>query len=143
MIINVIIEMPKGTSYKYEVDKDSGRLVLDRVLELQIPENYGFIPNTLSEDGDPLDVFVFSKEPIPPLTKVTGKVLGGYACLDSGVKDDKIFISVGDSFDWAANIFDYLSSYKRGFQVLNQLTIQEASDIVTQSMINYNRKITE
>ena len=87
-----VIEIPKGSKTKYEVDKESGFLMLDRVLSTstQYPLNYGFIPKTLSGDGDPLDVLVLCSETINPLTLVRCYPIGIIYMLDNGKTDEKI-----------------------------------------------------
>ncbi len=88
----VIIEITKGSKNKYEYDHDTGFLRLDRILytSTHYPQNYGFIPNTLASDGDPLDVLVVCGEPIVPLGTVTCKPIGVLKMLDGGKKDYKI-----------------------------------------------------
>ena len=90
--INAIIEIPRGTSAKYEYDKDLSVFRLDRCLQSAMiyPGNYGFIPNTLAADGDPLDVVVFNQTPIQRGTLVECKVLGSLNMTDNGAKDYKI-----------------------------------------------------
>src|SRR5262245_66031466 len=75
-----IIEIPKGSKLKYELDKRTGLLMLDRVLysAVHYPACYGFIPQTLAEDGDPLDVLVLMQEPVHPLTIVRSRAIGGF-----------------------------------------------------------------
>lgn len=87
-----VIEIPKGGKNKYELDKKTGFLRLDRVLytSTHYPANYGFIPRTYAEDGDPLDVLVICAEPINPLTLVQVYPIGVMRMLDSGRMDDKI-----------------------------------------------------
>ena len=89
---NSIIEIPFGSSVKYELDKQSGLIRLDRVLYSAVyyPANYGFIPQTLAEDDDPLDVLVFCQEPVVPLTIIYARTVGLMTMLDSGKKDHKI-----------------------------------------------------
>src|SRR5882672_10664710 len=89
---NVIIEIPMGSSVKYELDKKSGLIKLDRVLysAVHYPANYGFIPQTLAEDDDPLDVLVLCQEPVAPLTLVSARAIGLMTMVDSGKKDHKI-----------------------------------------------------
>ena len=91
-IINAIIEIPRETSAKYEYDKDLEIFRLDRCLQsaMVYPGNYGFIPNTLAADGDPLDVIVFNRTPIQRGTLVECKVLGSLNMEDDGTKDYKI-----------------------------------------------------
>ena len=87
-----VIEIPKGSKMKYELDKETGIMVLDRILytSMQYPANYGFIPKTLSDDGDPLDVLVLSSQPIQPFTMVRCFPLGVVAMIDDGDYDEKI-----------------------------------------------------
>lgn len=94
--IPALIEIPRGAKVKYEVDKRTGMLCVDRVLysAVQYPANYGFIPRTLAEDGDPLDVLVLMQEPVYPLTVVRCRVIGGFSMIDEKGQDDKI-VAVG------------------------------------------------
>src|SRR5690349_11559573 len=89
---NAVIEIPFGSSVKYELDKASGLIKLDRILYSAVyyPASYGFIPQTLAEDDDPLDVLVLCQEPIAPLTLVEARVIGLMTMTDSGKKDHKI-----------------------------------------------------
>jgi|TARA_R110000868_G_scaffold9602_14_gene47352 inorganic pyrophosphatase len=91
-IINTIVEIPKDTNTKYEYDHISGLIKLDRCLisSLQYPANYGFIPSTKSEDGDPVDVLIFNSAPLHPLTLVEVRVLGALVTYDHGKKDYKV-----------------------------------------------------
>lgn len=87
-----VIEIPMGSNVKYELDKKTGLLRLDRVLYSAVyyPANYGFIPQTLAEDDDPLDVLVFCQETVVPLTIIQARCIGLMTMLDSGKKDHKI-----------------------------------------------------
>ncbi len=87
-----VIEIPKGGKNKYELDKTTGLLRLDRVLytSTHYPANYGFIPRTYAEDDDPLDVLVICAEPINPMTLVQVYPIGMIRMLDGGRNDDKI-----------------------------------------------------
>ena len=89
---NSIIEIPFGSSVKYELDKASGLIKLDRVLYSAVyyPANYGFIPQTLAEDDDPLDVLVLCQEAVVPLTMIYARAIGLMTMIDSGKKDHKI-----------------------------------------------------
>ncbi len=98
-VINGIIEIPKGNRAKYELDKHSGMLILDRVLYSSVyyPANYGFIPQTLGEDHDPLDILVLSQIDIQPLCIVPAKIIGVMRMLDNGEADDKLIaVAFGD-----------------------------------------------
>lgn len=87
-----IIEIPMGSSVKYELDKETGMLRLDRILYSAVyyPANYGFVPQTLAEDDDPLDVLVLCQEAVAPLTLVKGRAIGLMTMIDGGKKDHKI-----------------------------------------------------
>src|SRR5580692_4511435 len=87
-----VIEIPYGASVKYELDKTSGLIRLDRVLYSAVyyPANYGFIPQTLAEDDDPLDVLVLCQETVVPLTIIHARAIGLMTMLDAGKQDHKI-----------------------------------------------------
>ncbi|MBS1620473.1 MAG: inorganic diphosphatase [Bacteroidetes bacterium] len=91
-IVNALIEIPQGSRSKYEVDKTSGLLKLDRVIysSFHYPINYGFIPQTLGRDGDPLDILVLCSQSLQPLCVVEATVIGNMQMIDTGVQDDKI-----------------------------------------------------
>src|SRR5690349_22763701 len=87
-----VIEIPKGSSVKYELDKATGLLRLDRVLysAVHYPANYGFIPRTYCDDGDPLDALVLGQEPVIPLAIVEARAIGVMRMRDEKGIDDKI-----------------------------------------------------
>ncbi len=87
-----VIEIPMGSNVKYELDKLTGLLRMDRVLYSAVyyPANYGFIPRTLADDDDPLDVLVLCQEQLAPLTLVAARAIGLMTMVDSGRRDDKI-----------------------------------------------------
>jgi inorganic pyrophosphatase len=91
-IFTAVIEIPMGSSVKYELDKQTGLLRLDRILYSAVyyPANYGFIPQTLAEDDDPLDVLVLCQEAVAPLTLVSARAIGLMTMLDGGKADHKI-----------------------------------------------------
>lgn len=90
--VNALIEIPQGSRSKYEVDKHTGLLKLDRVIysSFQYPINYGFIPRTLGLDNDPLDILVLCSQSIHPLCLVDASVIGNMQMIDNGQQDDKI-----------------------------------------------------
>ena len=90
--VPTVIEIPRGSHLKYEVDKPTGMLKLDRVLYSAVyyPANYGFIPRTHSDDGDPLDILVLMQDPVAPLSIVRARALGGLRMVDEMGGDDKI-----------------------------------------------------
>jgi inorganic pyrophosphatase len=91
-IVPVIVEVPKGSKTKYELDKKSGLLRVDRILfsSVHYPANYGFIPQTYCDDGDPLDVLVLGQESIVPLAIVRARPIGVMKMRDQNEEDDKI-----------------------------------------------------
>lgn len=97
-IVNAIVEIPKGSKAKYELDKKTGLLKLDRVLYSSVyyPANYGFIPRTYGDDHDPLDILVVSQIEIEPLCIVRAQVIGVMRMVDQGAGDDKIIAVAAD-----------------------------------------------
>lgn len=91
-VVQSIIEIPKGSKAKYELDKDSGLLKLDRVLfsAVHYPANYGFIPQTYCDDHDPLDILVICSIDVVPMCLIEAKVIGVMQMIDDNEKDDKI-----------------------------------------------------
>jgi inorganic pyrophosphatase len=108
-----IIEIPKGSKNKYELDKKTGLLMADRVLysSVHYPANYGFVPQTYCEDGDPLDILVLSQEELVPLCLVQCKAIGMMSMRDEKGQDDKI-IAVHYN-DPAYNSYDDISALPR------------------------------
>ena len=124
-----VIEISKGSRCKYELDKHTGLLRLDRVLytSTHYPASYGFIPRTFADDGDPLDVLVLCNEPIQPLTLVQVYPIGVMRMLDDGHIDDKIiavpftdpnYNSYRSIDELPAHIFDEIMHF---FKVYKQL----------------------
>lgn len=98
-VVNAVIEIPTSSNAKYELDKESGLLKLDRVLfsSVHYPANYGFIPMTYCDDKDPLDILVICSVAIEPLCMVECKVIGVMHMIDQGEEDDKIIaVAKGD-----------------------------------------------
>jgi inorganic pyrophosphatase len=98
-MVQGIVEIPKGTRAKYELDKESGLLRLDRVLYSSVyyPANYGFIPQTYCDDKDPLDILILSQIDIVPLCIVEAKIIGVMRMLDNDEADDKLIaVAAGD-----------------------------------------------
>lgn len=90
--INVVVEIPQGSSIKYELDKESGAMMVDRFIHAAMvyPFNYGFVPHTLSEDGDPIDVLLISYQPVVPGCVVKARPVGMLEMEDESGKDTKI-----------------------------------------------------
>ena len=124
-----VIEIPFGSSVKYELDKQSGLIKLDRVLYSAVyyPANYGFIPQTYAEDDDPLDVLVLCQESLSPLTLVSARAIGLMTMVDGGKRDHKILaVAVDDpefnSFREASELPPHrLNMLRRFFQDYKQL----------------------
>jgi inorganic pyrophosphatase len=91
-VFQAVIEIPKGSKVKYELDKDTGLLRVDRMLYSSVvyPANYGFVPRTYAEDGDPIDVLVFAQETVDPLSIVRARPIGMMSMLDEDEEDAKI-----------------------------------------------------
>ena len=114
-IVNGLIEIPQGSRTKYEIDKPTGLLRLDRIIysSFHYPINYGFIPQTLGQDGDPLDILVMCSESIQPLCLVEATVIGNMQMIDTGITDDKI-IAVATK-DPGVNYINSLSELPKHF----------------------------
>ena len=108
--MNVIIEIPKGSKNKYEIDKDTGIIKLDRVMHSaqDYPFDYGFVPQTLWDDGDALDVVLLTTHPLAPSILVEARPIGIMHMIDGGEADEKIIaVPVGDPrFDHMKDIAD-------------------------------------
>ena len=115
--VNALIEIPKGSRAKYELDKKTGLLRLDRVLysSVHYPANYGFIPRTLGKDHDPLDILVLSQVAVQPLCIVRAKVIGVMRMVDSGEGDDKIIAVAAD--DMSVNHVDAMDQLPEHFHL--------------------------
>jgi inorganic pyrophosphatase len=99
----VVIEIPKGSKIKYELDKHTGMLRLDRVLysAVHYPANYGFLPQTFCDDGDPLDVLVLGQEPVVPLCVLRARAIGIITMSDEKGQDDKVIAVHVDDPEYA------------------------------------------
>jgi inorganic pyrophosphatase len=156
---NTIIEIPFGSSVKYELDKISGLIKLDRVLYSAVyyPANYGFIPQTLAEDDDPLDVLVLCQETVVPLTLIHARTIGLMTMIDAGKKDHKIIaVATEDpefnSYREASEMPGHrLTMLRRFFQDYKQLEgkavevdeiqpAKEAYPIIEDALARYSRQ---
>ena len=124
-----VIEIPQGSKKKYELDKETGLIILDRVLHTSThyPANYGFIPRTYGDDGDPLDVLVLCSEAMDPLTLVRAYPIGVIAMLDNGKRDEKIiaipfadptYNGYRDLYDLPGHIFDEMAHFVSVYKAL-------------------------
>lgn len=155
----VLIEIPKGSKCKYELDKETGILRLDRVLftSTVYPANYGFIPRTLAPDNDPLDALVLCSDAIYPMTLVTCVAIGVIKMVDDGMRDEKIicvpvndptYRGYADIRELPSHIFDEMMHFFEVYKMLEHkvTTVKkisrrsEAMDIIGKCMQAYNNK---
>jgi inorganic pyrophosphatase len=102
-LVAAIVEVPKGSKIKYELDKKSGLIKVDRVLfsSVHYPANYGFIPQTYCDDHDPLDILVLGQDPVVPLSIMVAKPIGVMKMMDQGEADDKIIAVHADDPEYS------------------------------------------
>lgn len=120
-VVNVVVEIPRGTRRnKYEVDKDTGRIFLDRVngVHVTFPYDYGYIPNTLCEDGDPLDALLVLDEPLFPGVVVAARPIGVFYMVDDGEADEKLICvpSKDISKDHLTNVDQLGDNFKKAVE---------------------------
>lgn len=155
-----LIEISKGSKNKYELDKSTGHLILDRVLftSTHYPQNYGFIPRTFASDYDPVDVLVLCSEPILPMAFVEARPIGVLIMTDNGLNDEKI-IAVADNdpfyncytdiFQIPKHIMDEIKHFFTVYKTLEGKTTavdvvkgsEEAKKIIKQAIDTYQRDI--
>jgi inorganic pyrophosphatase len=154
-----IVEISKGEKTKYELDKESGLLILDRVLytSTHYPASYGFIPRTLADDGDPLDVLILCNVPIQPMVLVHCYPIGVINMNDNNSRDEKIiaipfndptYNSYTDITDLPAHIFEEMRHFFSVYKELEGKTTavdevmhaEKAREIIKQSIENYKRE---
>ncbi len=130
-IINVLIEIPGGSKNKYEFDKDLNAFALDRVLyaSVQYPFDYGFVPNTLADDGDPLDGMVIMDQPTFPGCVIAARPIGMLGMIDGGDRDEKIlcvpdkdprYVGVTSLKDIAPHRLDEIAEFFRTYKNLEK-----------------------
>lgn len=154
-----VVEISKGSRKKYELDKQTGFIILDRILYTSTfyPANYGFIPHTLADDGDPLDVLIICNESIDPLVLVRCYPIGVIKMMDNGKSDEKIIAIPYEDPNFNAyrsiealprHLFEEMRHF---FQVYKQLEGKEtavnevlghkrADEIIQHCLDNYNKK---
>lgn len=134
-VINVIVEMPRGSANKYELDKETGLIKLDRVIHAAMfsPADYGFLPQTHWYDGDPLDALIFTTYPLHPGVLVEARPVGVVYMTDSGEKDEKIIAVAKDDpryreikniSDLPPHSLDELKHYYEHYKILQNKTVK-------------------
>ena len=158
-IVQAIIEIPKNSKAKYEIDKTTGLLRLDRVLYSSVfyPANYGFIPQTLGKDNDPLDILVLSQVDITPLCIVNARVIGVMRMIDNNEGDDKIIAVAANDVsvnhietisDLPAYLHSEIKNFFEEYKKLENKTVlvedfqdaEVAKQIIIKSIAAYNSK---
>lgn len=152
-----VIEIPKGSRKKYELDKETGYIILDRVLytSTHYPANYGFIPRTYGDDNDPLDVLLICAEDLEPLTLVRAYPIGVIAMVDNGSRDEKIIAIPSNDPNYnmyksidelPKHLFDEMRHFFAVYKNLEEketaveevANAQEAIKIIEEAIVRYN-----
>ncbi|WP_349317418.1 inorganic diphosphatase [Chitinophaga sp. MM2321] len=161
-VVNAIIEIPKGCRAKYELDKESGLLKLDRVLYSSVyyPANYGFIPQSYCDDRDPLDILVLSQIECVPLCIVEAKVIGVMQMIDGGEADDKIIAVaandmsvnyINDISELPPHFIDEMRHFFEEYKKLERKSVkveefqnkEKAEGIIMQSFEDYKKNFKQ
>lgn len=159
---NIVVEVPKGSKVKYELGKETGLLKVDRILYSSVvyPENYGFIPQTLADDDDPLDVIVLVQEPIQPLGILEVRPIGMLHMVDDGERDeniicvhveDPVYNSYNHVNEFPDHRWDELKQFFAEYKKLEQKEVEvgdivgpeEAKEYVQHAIDLYNKNISQ
>ncbi|SEW41346.1 inorganic diphosphatase [Chitinophaga arvensicola] len=157
-VVNAIIEIPKGCRAKYELDKESGLLKLDRVLYSSVyyPANYGFIPQSYCDDHDPLDILVISQIECVPMCIIDAKIIGVMQMIDGGEADDKIIAVaandmsvnyINDISELPPHFIDEMRHFFEEYKKLEKKTVvveefqnkEKAKEIILKSFDDYRK----
>ena len=160
--INVVIEIPSGSKCKYELDKIAGIIRVDRIIASAVyyPGNYGFIPQTLAEDGDPLDALVLSQISFHPGVVVRSRPIGVMRMTDAGEPDDKIlcvplrdphYLQITTADDLPTNMLQEIEEFFRVYKNLEEKKVviggfesrELAVQLITDSIAGYKKKYLE
>ncbi len=155
-LLNVLIEIPGGSHNKYEFDKEMGVLALDRVLfsAVYYPADYGFVPNTLGDDGDPLDAMVLMDQPTFPGCLIAARAIGYLGMIDGGEGDEKIlcvpakdprYAHVKCLADIPTHRLDEISEFfltykrleKKSVEITGWKDVEEVAALVAKSIAQY------
>ena len=161
-VVSIVVEIPKGSNVKYELDKDTGLISLDRFLHSAVyyPGDYGFLPRTYCEDGDPLDVIVLTNTALVPGTVARARIIGVIKMIDGGEEDDKLIAvyssdprskhikSLKDVSDHALEeIKHFFATYKalekKEVQIKDVLDAPEAKKVVLKSVELYDEEFNK
>jgi inorganic pyrophosphatase len=156
-VVRAVVEISRGSKAKYEIDKDSGMLLLDRVLTSSVhyPANYGFLPKTYCDDKDPLDVLIVCQEDIQPMALVDVKIVGVMKMTDDGEQDDKLIGVAVEDRQWrdveditdlpkhmVAEMKNFFETYKKlkggEVEITDVLGKKEALQVLEDSIKLYN-----
>lgn len=156
--LQAVVEVPKGSKTKYELDKKSGLIKVDRVLfsSVHYPANYGFIPQTYCDDKDPLDILILGQEAVAPLSIMLARPIGAMKMLDQGEEDDKIIAVHANDPEYAHfSHIDQLAPHRmrevrrffEDYKVLENKTVviegflgpNEALSIIDQAILLYQK----
>lgn len=156
-----VIEIPMSSKVKYELDKDTGLLKVDRILysSMMYPCNYGFLPQTWCDDADPLDVLVLCQEPLQPLSLLRAKAIGCFQMKDQGAADDKVIAVHQDDPAFAdyqevaelprhilREILNFFREYKRlehkVVEVDEMQGSRRAAEIIEKAFLDYKLKFS-
>ncbi len=158
-LVNAVIEIPKDCQLKYELDKDTGMLKLDRVLysAVHYPGDYGFVPQTLWSDGDPLDIIILTGRPVVPMTLAEARPIGVFKMIDGNEEDDKIlavyecdprFKEFRDITDVPKHIIEEIKHFFENYKQLQGKTckildiqgVASAKKVIEESIEIYKKK---
>lgn len=138
--VRVKIEIPNGSNVKYEINKDTGVIEVDRIMKMPLPYNYGFVPDTLWDDGDPLDVILIGNFSLHPGVELEATPIAVVLMHDNGESDYKLVCAVGDEDfnDYREVICSFLETYKQGVEIKGTTQLKrEIKKVVERSFLMF------